>query len=154
MATAQKSSRNRSTSAKGTSRAELRPQDIARLVRQIDKMTVAFERLIDSGLFAIARQGSHRSPRTPLPEYAKVVAVGASDNVNEIRGHTGIVLDAAESQGEWTYTVYFPAKQETSVLQGSSLWDTGETVPEDVIYGGGKTLRVRVDAEGNSTGVA
>jgi len=154
MATAQKPSRHRSASSSGTSRDQLRPRDIARLVRQISKLTVVFEQLVGSGLLVIAQQMTHRSPRTPLPEYAKVVAIGASQEVDEIRGHTGIVLDAAQSNGEWTYTVYFPAQQETFVLHGSSLWDTGETVPEDVIYGGGKMLRVRVDDEGDGAVVA
>jgi hypothetical protein len=72
----------------------------------------------------------------------------------EVRGRTGIVLDAQNSDGVWTYTVYFPAMQETFVLNGQGLWDTGQTVPEDVIYGGGRKLRVRVDVSGNGSLVA
>lgn len=105
-------------------------------------------------LIMLAMVRAQRSPRIPLPEYARVVAIGQADEVAEVRGRTGIVLDAQNSDGEWTYTVYFPAMQETFVLHGQGLWDSGETVPEDVIYGGGETLRVRVDADGNGTLVA
>lgn len=94
---------------------------------------------------------SQRGRRTPLPEYAKVVAIGQAAEVEEVRGRTGVVLDAQDSEEGWTYTVYFPTKQETFVLHAESLWDTGENIPQDVIYGGGETRRVRVDADGNGT---
>jgi hypothetical protein len=103
------------------------------------------------GLLAVLRSQSRG--RIPLPEYAKVVAVGTADEVAEVRGRTGIVLGVADHQGTRIYTIYFPSKQEASVLHEQSLWDTGETVPEDVIYGGGETRRVRVDAAGNGTPV-
>jgi hypothetical protein len=115
-------------------------------------MILILDELVSAGLLAVVR--SQRSPRSPLPEYAKVVAFGQADEVAEVRGRTGIVLDAQNSDGDWTYTVYFPAKQEAYVLHGASLWDTGDTVPEDVIYGGGETRRVRVDAKGNGMLVA
>jgi hypothetical protein len=95
-----------------------------------------------------------RHSRRPLPEYAQVVAFGTEKEVSEVRGNTGIVLDAAEMNGVWTYTVYFPAREESYVLRETSLWDTGDLVPEDVIYGGGETRRVRVDAKGNGVLVA
>jgi hypothetical protein len=112
-------------------------------------MSRILDQLAGDGMLAIMQ--SQRSRRHPLPEYAKVVAVGDAGEVAEVRGRTGIVLDAASSDDGWTYTVYFPAKQETFVLRGECLWDTGETVPEDVIYGGGETRRVHVGPDGNGT---
>lgn len=109
-------------------------------------------RLVLGDLEALVRSRNHG--RVPLPEYAKVVAVGKSDEVAEIRGQVGIVLDAANDQSGRTYTVYFPARQAAFVLHERSLWDTGETVPEDVIYGGGHTRRVHVDKNGGGTLVA
>jgi hypothetical protein len=111
-------------------------------------MTLALEQLLGSGVLAMTR-AVQRTPRRPLPEYARIVAIGDAGEVSEVRGRTGIVLDMLEADGARTYTVYFPSKRETFVLNESSLWDTGETVPEDVLYGGGKTRRVRVDADGN-----
>ena len=108
-------------------------------------------RVLDDLEFALAHQ---KRRRIPLPEYAKVVAVGKADEVAEIRGKVGIVLDAANGKGGRTYTVYFPASQETLVLHEQSLWDTRETVPEDVIYGGGQTRRVHVNKAGSGTLVA
>ena len=152
MPTVQKSSKRRATRSSGTRRARNDPQDISRLVDQVDKVLA---QLAASGLLAITR-AIQRSPRTPLPEYARVVAIGEAEEVSAVRGRTGIVLDIAEreAEGARTYTVYFPSRRETFVLHESSLWDTGETVPEDVIYGGGKTRRVRVDAAGNGAIVA
>lgn len=118
----------------------------------VGEMRIILDELVHTGILAVVR--SQRSPRVPLPEYAKVVAVGQADEVALARGRTGIVLDAQNSNGDWTYSVYFPSIQETFVLNGQALWDTGQTVPEDVIYGGGKTVRVRVDADGNGTLVA
>ncbi len=97
---------------------------------------------------------SRNGQRIPLPEYAKVVAIGNADEVADVCGNVGIVLDAANGQGGRTYTVYFPAKQETFVLHEQSLWDTGENIPEDVVYGGAPARRVRVDKDGNGTLVA
>ena len=105
--------------------------------------------VFESMMLRLAARLTRHAPRRPLPEYAKVVAVGAEGLAAELRGRTGIVLDAAEEEGRWTYTVYFPTRQETFVLDEASLWDTGETVPYDVIYGGGEARRVRVDAQGN-----
>jgi hypothetical protein len=93
--------------------------------------------------------GTKQARRTPLPEYAKVVAVGSAKEVAQVRGCTGIVLDAAKLQGRWTHAVYFPSQQETLVLHEQSLWDSGQNVPQDVLYGGAKTRRVHVDKNGN-----
>ena len=129
-------------------------KDLAHLIRLVGNMAARFDQLEVSGLLTLARQMTTRSPRRPLPEYAKVVAVGAADEVSEVCGRTGIVLDVADLDGSWTYTVYFPTRQEAVVVHETSLWDTGETVPEDVIYGGGETRHVRVDAQGSSVLVA
>jgi hypothetical protein len=122
--------------------APAKSSNLAKLAREVGRMSRILDKLV-----------AQRSQRIPLPEYAKVVAVGRAEEVADVRGHVGIVLDSANENG-WTYTVYFPAKQETFVLSHNSLWDSGETVPEDVIYGGGQTLRVRVDKDGNGTLVA
>jgi hypothetical protein len=149
MATVQKSRAKSTSASKRATRPIQSTKDLARLTQQIAQMAAAFEKLQASGLLALARQMSVHSPRRPLPEYARVVAIGAADEVSDVRGRTGIVLDAAELDGGWTYTVYFPTQEQTYVLREISLWDTGETVPEDVIYGGGETRRVRVNAGGN-----
>ena len=115
-------------------------------------MSLILEEALGSGLLAVMR--SQRVSRLPLPEYAKVVAIGQGDEVSEVRGRTGIVLDVQDTEDGWSYTVYFPSVQETFVLKGERLWDTGENVPEDVIYGGGETRRVRVGADGNGTLIA
>lgn len=98
--------------------------------------------------------GIQRARRSPLPEYAKVVAVGNAKEVQPVRGCTGIVLDAAKLKGHWTHAVYFPSHRETLVLHEQSLWDSGQNVPEDVLYGGAKTCRVRVDKNGNGAVLA
>lgn len=152
MATAHKTSRKPAASRKRPRPAPAKSGELAHLARKVGEMSLLLDKLVDAGLLAVIT--SQRSRRTPLPEYAKVVAVGNADEVAEVRGRTGIVLDATNGEGGWTYTVYFPAKQETFVLHAESLWDTGETVPEDVIYGGGESLRVRVDRDGNGTLVA
>jgi hypothetical protein len=108
---------------------------------------------IKAGKFRAILQSQMRG-RTPLPEFARVVAIGEADAAAEVKGCTGIVLDVASGEDGWTYTVYFPAKHEAFVLHERSLWDTGEDVPEDAIYGGGETHRVRVDKNGNGTLVA
>ena len=150
MRTARKSSAKSAASSKGVMRRKTKPDELSRLTRQLHEMLTLFAKLQASGILTLARELIHHRPRRPLPEYAKVVAVGAADEVSEVRGRTGIVLDAAELAGDWTYTVYFPTYQQTFVLHEISLWDTGDTVPEDVIYGGGEMRRVRVDADGNS----
>ena len=135
MATAHQTSGKSRASRKRARPARKRTSELTRLLQKVDELVTVVQ--------------AQRSCRSPLPEYAKVVALGLADEAADVRGRTGIVLDVQNSQGAWTYTVYFPAKQETLVLHGESLWDTGETVPEDVIYGGGQTQRVRVDDEGN-----
>jgi hypothetical protein len=127
------------------------PVAFAELAQTVGSMNITMNELAAR---VVAVMQSQRSSRTPLPEYAKVVAIGKADEVSEVKGHVGVVLDTANDQDGWTYTVYFPAKQETLVLHEQSLWDTGETVPEDVIYGGGETRRVQVDKDGNGTPVA
>jgi hypothetical protein len=149
MATTQKTSSKSTSSSKRSRSAHAKPTELAGHAQMIGEMRLVLDELVRTGMLATAR--SQRSPRTPLPEYAKVVAIGPADEVAEVRGRTGVVLDAQNSGGEWTYTVYFPTMQETFVLNGQGLWDTGQTVPEDVIYGGGKTLRVRVDRDGKGT---
>lgn len=149
MATAQKNSRKRSAPR---NRPRARPSELAILIREVSRISLALDELLGAGLLATAR--AERRRRTPLPEYARVVAIGDADEAAEIRGRTGIVLGTDNSEGAWTYTVYFPARQETFVLHGESLWDTGEDVPEDVIYGGGERRRVRVDKVGKGTLVA
>ena len=122
--------------------------ELSRLMSKLDRLTAVISKWQSSGLFELA-QMKLRQQRHPLPEYAKVVAVGENDEVSEFRGLVGIVLDAASAAGQWSYTVYFPTRREAVVLGDNVLWDTGQTVPEDVIYGGGETRRVRVDARGN-----
>lgn len=151
MATAHKKFRRPTASAKRSRTVREKPGQISELVQKVNQMNLILNEVFGGGLLAMLR--SQHAPRTPLPEYAKVVAIGQDGEVPEIRGRTGIVLDA-QDVGGWTYTVYFPALEETFVLAGERLWDTGQSVPEDVIYGGGKTRRVRVDVEGNSTLVA
>jgi hypothetical protein len=149
MARAHKTSGKSTSSRKRPHPARAATSERASLTREIRRMSLILDHLVSAGLLAVIQRPNSR--RIPLPEYAKVVAFGQADEVAEVRGRTGIVLDAQSLQGDWTYTVYFPAKQATFVLQGESLWDTGENVPEDVIYGGGETRNVRVDAEGNGT---
>jgi hypothetical protein len=122
---------------------------MARIVVRIKKVESLLQQLIRGG-FNVAQ----RAQRKPLPEYAKVVAVGSSPDVGKAIGLTGLVLDAAENEAGWSYTVYFPSLQEAIVLQEASLWDSGETIPEDVIYGNGATRRVRVDSNNEGTLVA
>ena len=153
MATLRKTSRGNGTKrrTRGSSKAVPAPPlpaEIARLLQQWNELSATVQRLLLAHTPAVTR-AMQRSQRTPLPEYARVVAVGAAEEVADVRGSSGIVLDAQLTDGARTYTVYFPAKRETCVLHESSLWDTGETVPEDVIYGGGKTVRVRVDDGGS-----
>jgi hypothetical protein len=144
MAIAHKTSRKRAASRKRPTAARASSGELAQLVQMITRMGRTLDKLV-----AVQRRG-----RTPLPEYAKVIAIGTAAEVADVRGHIGIVLDAACSDDGQTYTVYFPVKQEALVLHEQSLWDTGQTIPEDVIYGGGETRRVRVDANGNGTMVA
>ncbi len=59
-------------------------------------------------------ESQKRSRRNPLPEYAKVVGFGEADEVAGVRGHVGIVLEAAADEAGRTYTVYFPTKQESA----------------------------------------
>jgi hypothetical protein len=152
MATARKTSRKSPASTKRSRPARETRGQIAELVQKVSQMTLILENAIDGGLLAMMR--SQRVSRVPLPEYAKVVGIGEGDEASGVRGRTGIVLDAQDIEGGWTYTVYFPSLQETFVLTGERLWDTGQNVPEDVIYGGGETRRVRVGADGNGTLVA
>jgi hypothetical protein len=147
MANAHKTSRKSAASRKRDRRASTKPGKLA----ELDQIVVNMRDVLGE-LQALVQSRKHG--RVPLPEYARVVAVGKSDEVAEIRGQAGIVLDAANDQSGRTYTVYFPARQEAFVLHEQSLWDTGETVPEDVIYGGGQTRRVHVDKDGGGTLVA
>ena len=152
MATLRKTSRRnvtkrRARSSSKAAHAPPPPGEIARFLQQWHELSATVERLLLANTPAVTR-AMQRSQRSPLPEYARVVAVGEAEEVADVRGATGIVLDAQLNDGARTYTVYFPAKQETYVVHESSLWDTGETIPQDVIYGGGKTVRVRVDDGG------
>jgi hypothetical protein len=147
MAIATKKSRKSNPAAKRSRSVRASRSEVAMLAQQVGQMNRILDKLVDAGLLAVAQ--SQRGRRTPLPEYAKVVAVGQDDEVQDVRGRTGVVLDVQKCEAGWTYTVYFPAKQETFVLHEESLWDTGENIPEDVIYGGGETRRVRVGADGN-----
>lgn len=152
MATAHKTSRKSPASSKRSRPVRETRGQIAELVAKVSEMSLILEEALGSGLLAVMR--SQRVSRLPLPEYAKVVAIGQGDEVSEVRGRTGIVLDVQDTEDGWSYTVYFPSVQETFVLKGERLWDTGENVPEDVIYGGGETRRVRVGADGNGTLIA
>ena len=144
MAATYKTSRKNGASRKRVQTAPAKSGQYAQFARV--KTATVIDILVERGV--LKRQ------RIPLPEYAKVVAVGKAAEVAEVRGQVGIVLAAANDSVGRIYTVAFPAKQEAFVLHEESLWDTGETVPEDVIYGGGETRRVRVDQAGNGTLVA
>jgi hypothetical protein len=135
MRTAKKNSAKATRSRKTARRVTASATEMSQLAQQFRDMTALLERLRLSELSALVSELSRARARRPLPEYAKVVAVGKSDDVCDVRGRGGIVLDSAENGGRWTYTVYFPFCQEALILQEASLWDTGETIPEDVTTG-------------------
>src|SRR4051812_48466956 len=120
MGTTRKSSKRSTVLPRAASGRKVTASGLGRLIREYKQEKKAIGKLLARG-----------AARRPLPEYARVVAIGESKEVSEVRGRTGIVLDAAELGGRWTYTVLFPALGETFVLPENSLWDSGETVPED-----------------------
>lgn len=147
MATAHKTRRKRAKARKRPHAGPVESRQHTKVAREAAEIVIEKIKAGDFWRFFPGR----KDPRIPLPEYAKVVAIGNADEVVELKGRVGVVLDASDGDNGRTYTVYFPGKQEAFVLHEQSLWDTGDNVPEEVIYGSGETHRVRVDKDGNGT---